>query len=139
MIKTRNSDTIFFHFIFFFRVPCTTIANNAGVEGRSIVEKLMAGEAGYNAHTGEFVDMVSAGIIDPTKVIKQSLIDASGVASLLTTAECVITEKKEEGGAGGMPGGMGGMVIFSILEICSNFNFEFKLKLKLAVLKNFHY
>ena len=75
----------------------------------------MAGEAGYNAHTGEFVDMGSAGIIDPTKVIKQSLIDASGVASLLTTAECVITEKKEEGGAGGMPGGMGGMVIFSIL------------------------
>ena len=70
----------------------------------------MAGEAGYNAHSGEFVDMVAAGIIDPTKVIKQSLIDASGVASLLTTAECVITEKKEEGGAPGMPAGMGGMV-----------------------------
>lgn len=116
VIKTTNFDTTFFHLILIFSVPCTTIANNAGVEGRSIVEKLMAGEAGYNAHTGEFVDMVSAGIIDPTKVIKQSLIDASGVASLLTTAECVITEKKEEGGAGGMPGGMGGMVIFSTVH-----------------------
>merc|ERR1711972_1273891 len=91
------------------RVPCEPIANNAGVEGRAIVEKIMAGAPGYNAHSGDFVNMIEAGIIDPTKVIKQALLDASGVASLLTTAECVITEKVEEGGAGGMPGGMGVM------------------------------
>ena len=54
----------------------------------------MAGAEGYNAHTNEYVDMIATGVIDPTKVIRQSLIDASGVASLLTTAECVITEQK---------------------------------------------
>merc|ERR1712003_523907 len=78
------------------RFPFETIANNAGVEGRAIVEKILAGAPGYNAHAGEYVDMVEAGIIDPTKVIKQALTDASGVASLLTTAECVITEIKED-------------------------------------------
>merc|ERR1719385_148019 len=79
--------------------PTRQIAENAGVEGRAIVEKIMAGAPGYNAHSGDFVNMIEAGIIDPTKVIKQALLDASGVASLLTTAECVITEKVEEGGA----------------------------------------
>merc|ERR1712003_110401 len=78
------------------RVPCETISNNAGVEGRAVVEKILAGAPGYNAHAGEYVDMIQAGIIDPTKVIKQALTDASGVASLLTTAECVITEIKED-------------------------------------------
>jgi len=56
------------------RKPCETIANNAGVEGRSIVEAVMEGEPGYNAHTDEFVDMISAGIVDPAKVIKQDRI-----------------------------------------------------------------
>lgn len=98
------------------RKPCETIANNAGVEGRSIVEKILAGETGYNAHTDVFCDMIEAGIVDPTNVIKQALTDASGIASLLTTAECVITDIKEPasappmgGGMGGMGGGMGGM------------------------------
>jgi chaperonin GroEL len=60
--------------------------------------------------------MIEAGIVDPTNVIKQALTDASGIASLLTTAECVITDIKEPasappmgGGMGGMGGGMGGM------------------------------
>ena len=44
-----------------------TIANNAGVEGRAVVEKIMSGAPGYNAHTGEFVDVIASGIIDPTK------------------------------------------------------------------------
>ena len=71
----------------------------------------MAGASGYNAQTDEIVDMMEAGIVDPTKVIKQALVDASGVASLLTTAECVITDIKEDAPAmpGGMGGGMGGM------------------------------
>lgn len=67
----------------------------------------MAGAPGYNAHTDEIVDMIATGIVDPTKVIKQALMDASGIASLLTTAECVITDIKEDAPAGG--GGMGGM------------------------------
>jgi len=96
------------------RKPCETIANNAGVEGRTIVEKIMAGAPGYNAHTDEFVDMITNGIVDPAKVVKQSLTDAAGVASLMTTAECVITEIKEDAPAmppmGGGMGGMGGMM-----------------------------
>ena len=110
------------------RKPCETIANNAGVEGRTIVEKIMAGAPGYNAHTDEFVDMIANGIVDPAKVrvtffravyrffqvVKQSLTDAAGVASLMTTAECVITEIKEDAPAmppmGGGMGGMGGMM-----------------------------
>merc|ERR1712063_213476 len=95
-LETKNKDEqigvdIVSHAI---RVPCETISNNAGVEGRATVEKILGGAPGYNAHTGEFVDMVEAGIIDPTKVIKQALWDASGVASLLTTAECVVAEIK---------------------------------------------
>lgn len=72
-------------------------------------------EGGYNAATGEFVNLFQAGIIDPTKVVRIALNDAAGVASLLTTTEAVIIElPKEEppmpmGGMGGMGGGMGGM------------------------------
>ncbi|CAH2293831.1 60 kDa heat shock, mitochondrial [Pelobates cultripes] len=74
-------------------------------------------EIGYDAMQSEFVKMVEKGIIDPTKVVRTALIDAAGVASLLTTAEAVVTEiPKEEkdpgmegmGGMGGMGGGMGG-------------------------------
>lgn len=66
-----------------FRKPCETIANNAGVEGRSIVEAVMEGEPGYNAHTDEFVDMIQAGIVDPAKVIKQERIFMSKTSSYL--------------------------------------------------------
>ncbi|XP_060785480.1 60 kDa heat shock protein, mitochondrial [Neoarius graeffei] len=100
------------------RIPAMTIAKNAGVEGSLVVEKILQSDSqiGYDALNGEYVNMVDRGIIDPTKVVRTALLDAAGVASLLTTAEAVVTElPKEEkempGGMGGMGGigGMGGM------------------------------
>ncbi|XP_063115575.1 60 kDa heat shock protein, mitochondrial [Cavia porcellus] len=98
------------------KIPAMTIAKNAGVEGSLIVEKIMqsSSEVGYDAMLGDFVNMIEKGIIDPTKVVRTALLDAAGVASLLTTAEVVVTEiPKEEkdpamGAMGGMGGGMGG-------------------------------
>ncbi|KAJ1187242.1 hypothetical protein NDU88_004021 [Pleurodeles waltl] len=98
------------------KIPAMTIAVNAGVEGSLIVEKIMQSplDVGYDAMLGEFVNMIEKGIIDPTKVVRTALVDAAGVASLLTTAEAVVTEiPKEEkdpgmGAMGGMGGGMGG-------------------------------
>ncbi|CAD7672209.1 unnamed protein product [Nyctereutes procyonoides] len=98
------------------KIPAMTIAKKAGVEGSLIVEKIMrsSSEVGYDAMLGDFVNMVEKGIIDPTKVGRTALLDAAGVASLLTTAEVVVTEiPKEEkdpemGGTDGMGGGMGG-------------------------------
>uniref|UniRef100_A0A2I3HUH6 60 kDa heat shock protein, mitochondrial n=1 Tax=Nomascus leucogenys TaxID=61853 RepID=A0A2I3HUH6_NOMLE len=89
-----------------------TIAKNAGVEGSLIVEKIMqrSSEVGYDAtRVGDFVNMVGKGIIDPRKVVRTALLDAAGVASLLTTAEIVVTEipkEKKDPGKGAM-GGMG--------------------------------
>ena len=89
------------------------------VEGSLVVEKVLShqGEGkmsswGYDALTGEYKDLTLAGIIDPTKVVRTALVDAAGVASLLTTAETVITESpkdSEKEGAAGAMGGMGGM------------------------------
>ncbi|KAL1786061.1 60 kDa heat shock protein, mitochondrial [Sigmodon hispidus] len=98
------------------KIPAMTIAKNAGVEGSLIVEKILqsSSEVGYDAMLGEFVNMVEKEIINPTKVVRTALLDAAGVASLLTTAEAVVTEiPKEEkdpgmGAMGGMGGGMGG-------------------------------
>uniref|UniRef100_A0A2K6Q2G6 60 kDa heat shock protein, mitochondrial n=1 Tax=Rhinopithecus roxellana TaxID=61622 RepID=A0A2K6Q2G6_RHIRO len=93
------------------KIPAMTIAKNAGVEGSLIVEKIMqcSSEVGYDAY---FVNMVEKGIIDPTKVVRTALLDAAGVACLLTTAEVVVTEipkeEKDNGAMGGMGGGMGG-------------------------------
>lgn len=95
------------------RMPAMTIAKNAGIDGASVVAKIevQTGDFGYDAMNGEFVNMIEKGIIDPTKVVRTALTDASGVASLLTTAEAVVTEIPKEEPAGGMPGmgGMGGM------------------------------
>ncbi len=93
--------------------PLKTIASNAGKDGSVIVEevKKLSGTMGYNAEEDQYVDMVKAGIIDPTKVTRSALQNATSVASLLLTTECVITEKpkKEEPAAGGHDhGGMGG-------------------------------
>ncbi|XP_012682026.1 60 kDa heat shock protein, mitochondrial [Clupea harengus] len=99
------------------RIPAMTIAKNAGVDGSMVVEKILQSDAdiGYDALLGEYVNMVEKGIIDPTKVVRTALLDAAGVASLLSTAEAVVTEiPKEEkapamdgmGGMGGMGGGM---------------------------------
>jgi chaperonin GroEL len=101
------------------RQPISTIVQNAGLEAAGVVEKVLQNSQtnfGYDALNDKYVDMVEAGIIDPTKVIRTALQDAAGVASLLATTECVVTEiPKEEpampaGGMGGMPGmGGGGM------------------------------
>merc|ERR1712107_35866 len=96
--------------------PLYTIADNAGLDASVIVNQVKQSTSvneGFDAANEKMVDMISAGIIDPAKVVRTALTDAAGVASLLCTAECVITEiPKEEPampGGGGM-GGMGGMV-----------------------------
>jgi len=79
--------------------PMLQISKNAGLDASVIVNKVIeAGDInhGYDASNGEFVNMLEAGIIDPTKVVRSALTDASGVASLLTTAEAVVTEIKED-------------------------------------------
>jgi chaperonin GroEL len=96
------------------RQPCATIVKNAGEEGAVVVETLLAkndNKIGYNAQTGEYVDMMAAGIIDPTKVVRTALADASSVASLLTTTEVVISDvpAKADAASAGMGAGMGGM------------------------------
>ncbi len=97
--------------------PAWWIASNAGWEGSVVVDKIKnnKGPFGFNAATEEFEDLMKAGIIDPTKVVRSALQNASSVASLLLTTECMVAEKPEEKGAGmggGMPGGMppGGMM-----------------------------
>ena len=96
--------------------PIRQIVENAGVEGSIVVGKLLekTGNYGFNAQTEEYVDMVAAGIIDPTKVVRVALQDAASVASLLITTEAMIAEKPKAPSGGGMPpggmgGGMGGM------------------------------
>jgi len=86
--------------------PAKQIAQNAGIDGSIVVEKIKAGEGafGFNAATEEFEDLMKAGIIDPTKVTRSALQNAASVASLLITTECMITEKPEEKkAAAGMP------------------------------------
>jgi chaperonin GroEL len=82
-----------------------------------VVDKIKnnKGAFGFNAATEEFEDLMKAGIIDPTKVVRSALQNAASVASLLLTTECMVAEKPDEKGAGaggGMPGGMppGGMM-----------------------------
>ncbi|MCC6563600.1 chaperonin GroEL [Candidatus Uhrbacteria bacterium] len=97
--------------------PLRQIAANAGKDGAVVVEevKKQSGSMGYNAETDVYEDMIKAGIIDPAKVTRFALQNATSVAALFLTTECVITEKpkKEEaahdhgGGMGGMGGGMG--------------------------------
>ena len=94
--------------------PLRQIATNAGLEGSVVVEKvknLKAGE-GLNALTGEYGNMVRAGIVDPAKVTRSALQNAASIASLILTTETIVAEMPEEApaGGGGMPGGgMGGM------------------------------
>ncbi|WP_078429375.1 chaperonin GroEL [Alkalihalobacterium alkalinitrilicum] len=95
--------------------PVRQIAHNAGLEGSVVVERLK-GEAvgvGFNAATGEWVNMVEAGIVDPAKVTRSALQNAASVSAMFLTTEAVIADQPDENG-GGMPdmagmGGMGGM------------------------------
>jgi len=96
------------------QAPTRQIATNAGQDGAVVVGKLLESKGttmGYNAQTGEYVDMIKAGIIDPTKVVRLALQDAASVAGLLITTEAMIAEKPEKKDATSpMPGGgMGGM------------------------------
>ena len=93
--------------------PVRQIAENAGVEGSIVVGKLTdKGDPnfGFDAQSGEYKDMVAAGIIDPTKVVRVALQDAASVAGLLITTEAMVGNRPEPKGAPGMPSsGMGGM------------------------------
>jgi chaperonin GroEL len=93
--------------------PLRQIVTNGGEEASVVVAAVAAGTGnfGYNAQTGEYVDLVEAGVVDPTKVTRTALQNAASVAGLLLTTDCAVSElPKEEGSmGGGMPGGMGGM------------------------------
>jgi len=85
--------------------PARWIANNAGADGSVILDKIKnnKGAYGYNAQKGEFEDLVKAGIIDPTKVVRTALQNAASVAALLLTTEVMVSEKPEEKKGGGAP------------------------------------
>jgi chaperonin GroEL len=95
--------------------PARLIADNAGHEGAVVVSQLEeeSGNTGFNALTGEFTDLLAAGVIDPAKVTRAALQNAASIAALLLTTECLVADAPEEAaGGGGMPdmGGMGGMM-----------------------------
>lgn len=93
--------------------PLRQLVANAGEEGAIVVQEVKNGEQdyGYNVATGEYVNMIAAGIIDPAKVTRSALQNAASISGLLLTTECMITDLPEAGGAAAMPdmGGMGGM------------------------------
>ena len=97
--------------------PLRQIVANAGVEGAVVVQRVKDGNGdfGYNARTGEYENLLAAGVIDPAKVTRVALENAASIAGMFLTTECVIADKKEENAsapampAGGM-GGMGGMM-----------------------------
>ena len=95
--------------------PLRNIASNAGVEGSIVVQKVKESKDanyGYNAATDSYEDLVKAGVIDPTKVVRSALQNSSSIAALLLTTEAMVSEIPEEkpaAPAGGGPGGMGGM------------------------------
>jgi chaperonin GroL len=104
--------------------PLRQIANNAGIEGSVVVEKVKEAQAqlpgiGFNALTNVYEDMIKAGIIDPAKVTRSAVQNAASIAAMVLTTEAVVSEKPGEdkgmgagmgGGMGGMGGGMGGMM-----------------------------
>ena len=91
--------------------PLRQLAINGGYEGGVIVERVKAakGSTGFDVATGEFVDMIKSGILDPTKVTRSALQNAASIAGLLLTTECLITDVKEEKEAAAPQPGMGGM------------------------------
>jgi chaperonin GroEL len=93
------------------KVPCVTICDNAGLSGVLIANQLLEQndeELGVNAQTGEKVNMIQAGIIDPTRVVRTAIVGAVRVSSLMLTTEAMIVEeqKKDEGKKSAAPSGM---------------------------------
>jgi chaperonin GroEL len=92
--------------------PTRQLADNAGQEGALIVQEVRkrGGNEGFNVATGEYEDLVKAGVVDPTKVARSALRNAGSISGLLLTTEALVTElpKKEKPAPCG-PGGMGGM------------------------------
>jgi chaperonin GroEL len=91
--------------------PIRQIAENAGADGSIVVDKVRSqgGSTGFNALTGEYEDLVSAGVVDPAMVTRSALQNAASIGSLIVTTEVVVAEPEEEA-APAMPGGMGGMM-----------------------------
>ena len=94
--------------------PARNIADNAGLEGAVVVQRVESekGAIGLNAATGEFTDLIKAGILDPAKVTRAALQNAASIAALVLTTECLVVDKPEKNApaaGGGMPGGMPGM------------------------------
>ena len=91
--------------------PARNIADNAGIEGALVVQRVSAekGAVGLNAATGEYVDLVKSGIIDPAKVTRAALQNAASIAALVLTTECLVADKPEKNPAMPAGGGMGGM------------------------------
>lgn len=91
--------------------PLKLIANNAGLEGSIVVEKVknLDKGMGFNAVTEQYVDMIAAGIVDPAKVTRSALQNAASIASMVLTTETLVTDLPDEKGDMPMPGGMGGM------------------------------
>jgi chaperonin GroEL len=98
--------------------PIRQIVENAGVEGSIVVNKILENKSqtfGFNAQSEQYVDMLEAGIVDPAKVVRTALQDASSVAGLLITTEAMIAELPKDKPAmpmGGPGGGMGGGMDF---------------------------
>jgi len=90
--------------------PLKQIAINAGMEGGVVAEKVSGLEIGHglDAETGDYVDMIAEGIIDPAKVTRSALQNAASIAALFLTTEAVVADKPEKA-APAMPGGDGGM------------------------------
>jgi chaperonin GroEL len=92
--------------------PIRQLANNAGLEGSIVVDKIRNGTKGHglNVETGEYEDLVKTGITDPTMVVRSALQNAASIAKNILTTEAIVAEAPEkQGAAAGMPGGMGGM------------------------------
>ncbi|HEV8045835.1 MAG TPA: chaperonin GroEL, partial [Rubrobacter sp.] len=91
--------------------PIRQISANAGADGSIVVDKVrgQSGAFGYNALSGEYEDLIQAGIVDPAMVTRSALQNAASIGSLIVTTDVVVAEPEEEGAAG-MPGGMGGMM-----------------------------
>jgi chaperonin GroEL len=96
------------------QAPVRQVVENSGMDGSIVVGKLLDRNElnwGFDAQSGEYVDMLKAGIIDPTKVVRLALQNAASVAGLLITTEAMVAEKPEKKAAPAMPhgGGMDGM------------------------------